>query len=137
MLYAIQAQHTEFVKIGVTAGETVKQRIQNMQTACPHKLVVLASADWPHYIEHKIHRRLSKLHVRGEWFTLGPDALEVVDIMRDGMLHEMQRFLGLDLVAPQHRLAKALKLAQRVQNEPDFLTSRLAKNMNAIDYKEE
>lgn len=133
MIYAIKAEGTEYVKFGFTGGVGLADRLGTLQTGCPHALVVLATVEWPDYIEQKIHHRLRKLHVRGEWFTLGPEAIRVVEIMRHGLLWEIQEFIGQSSVAPQHRLSKALSFAARVQNEPEFLTSKLGRRLSGID----
>lgn len=133
MIYAIKAEGTEYVKFGFTGRAELADRLGNLQTGCPHALAVLAMVEWPDYIEQKIHHRLRKLHVRGEWFTLGPDAVSVVEIMQGGLLWEIQEFLGLPMVASQHRLSKALSFAARVQDAPDFLTSKLGRRLSGFD----
>ena len=83
MIYAIHAEGTEFVKIGIARGPG--GRLKSLQTGCPFKLVVLAHADWPDAYEARIHRFLGEYHVRGEWFRQC-DALACIieDMQRGG-----------------------------------------------------
>ncbi len=85
MIYAIQAEGTEYVKFGITNGESVKTRLCILQVGCPHKLVLLAAAPWFDSDEERIHHYLREHHIRGEWFTLCDKARLVIKTMQEDM----------------------------------------------------
>lgn len=97
MIYFAKAIGTEFVKIGFTAGDPAK-RVADLQTACPHELVVLAAIDGCEQDEAIWHSAFAADRVRGEWFHLTPRLAECI--------------------------ASPAKLARWLASEPDFSTER-------------
>lgn len=69
-VYVIQAQGTAMCKIGVTID--VQNRLRQMQTGCPHKLVVLAVWSGPLRLEKLLHHDLREYRREGEWFEFPP-----------------------------------------------------------------
>lgn len=82
MIYAIRAKGTKFVKFGV--AKDVGKRLMAHQVSCPLELEIIATADWPHTVEAKIHNLLRPLCVRGEWFRYEALAVKIVRVMLDG-----------------------------------------------------
>lgn len=71
MIYFIQADGTDRVKIGFTAGDPAK-RLADLQTGCPHRLVILATASGSEQDEGRWHKDFATDRVQGEWFRLSP-----------------------------------------------------------------
>lgn len=84
MIYAIHAETTAFVKIGITARHDISLRLTGLQNGNPHKLIVLGTAHWPDSTERNIHRFLKAYRVRGEWFRMEGKALEVLAAIKIG-----------------------------------------------------
>ena len=80
MIYAIRAVGTEFVKIGV--AKSVGNRLEQIETHCPHELHIEAVADWPHEQEAAIHLYLSKSNQKREWFKDGERTAQVIAWMQ-------------------------------------------------------
>ena len=71
MIYYLQPFSGGLIKIGFTSKE-VKQRVAELQTGCPDKLVVLATHEGGEKQEAELHQKFSDLRTIGEWFR--PDA---------------------------------------------------------------
>lgn len=69
MIYFAQAEGTDLIKIGFTAGNPVK-RIGELQTGCPHKLVLVAAVEGNKRLEAKWHTDFAADRVNSEWFRL-------------------------------------------------------------------
>jgi hypothetical protein len=69
VIYFAQADGTDFVKIGHTRGDPAK-RLTELQTGCPHRLVLLASVDGGEDDEGRWHERFASDRVGGEWFRM-------------------------------------------------------------------
>jgi hypothetical protein len=67
MIYFSQAEGTDLVKIGFTAGEPLK-RLRELQTGCPHRLVLLAAVEGGEQDEGNWHKEFATDRVNGEWF---------------------------------------------------------------------
>jgi hypothetical protein len=93
MLYLIRAGDTDFYKVGYTskAGEA---RLEAMQTGSPLELHLIHQTSGTLLAERKMHEALSSRAVRGEWFRLDAEWLEIAITMMD--------ILGTP-VASQHR----------------------------------
>lgn len=79
LLYAIAGEQTRLVKIGRTRG-SAEGRLAELQTNSPDRLVLLATAPrWN--CEWRVHTRLAKHRLHGEWFS--------TEITRD-----IERWLG-------------------------------------------
>lgn len=77
MIYFAHAEGTDLVKIGFTAGDPAK-RVGELQTGCPHKLVLLASIEGSEQDEAKWHRDFAADRLNGEWFRLSVPLLLAV-----------------------------------------------------------
>lgn len=77
-IYAMRAG--DFIKFG-WAKDVDARRLQ-LQTGCPQKIEVVATAQWPREFEPAIHRKLQDHNTQGEWFVFGPEADEVVKMMK-------------------------------------------------------
>lgn len=71
VIYFAQAEGTDLIKIGFTAGTPAK-RVADLQTGCPHKLSLLAVIEGAEADEQKWHREFESNWVNGEWFKLTP-----------------------------------------------------------------
>jgi hypothetical protein len=67
-VYFIHAEGTDLVKIGWTAD--IARRFDQLQTASPHPLRLLAVHAGGREIETLYHRNLQPYRQRGEWFFL-------------------------------------------------------------------
>lgn len=81
-IYAIRSG--PHIKFGV--ARNVQRRIQGLQVSSPVELTLLAflaasSKGEAHYVEQELHRVLSHIHARGEWFVLCEDSLHVARLM--------------------------------------------------------
>lgn len=66
-VYFVQPERGGLVKIGFTT-KSVPERVRELQTGCPDKLVVLATEDGGESKEAELHEEFADLRVVGEWF---------------------------------------------------------------------
>lgn len=69
MIYFAQAEGTDLLKIGYTGGDPAK-RLGELQTGCPHKLVLVAAIEGSERDESGWHSEFAEERVSGEWFRL-------------------------------------------------------------------
>lgn len=67
-VYFVQIVDKPLVKIGYTTSPLM--RMQQLQTACPYPLVLLAALPGDKQYEAELHRQWAGLRRLGEWFTL-------------------------------------------------------------------
>lgn len=81
MIYAIRCG--DFVKIGHCRGDdmtTVRQRLAQMQTGCPHVLeLVGVNLEGDSKTEKEWHTTLDDFRLRGEWFYLGRTVIAMIN----------------------------------------------------------
>jgi len=78
-VYLISAVGTEYVKVGRSQSFPSK-RVQDMQTANPHELRLLAWTEGAYeYEELRLHQKYATFRVRGEWFVFSWSLLEEFD----------------------------------------------------------
>ena len=83
MIYLIKAEETNLYKIGYTAG-SAEDRLNGMQTGCPHKLSIVKTVKGDVRQEKWLHKSFSNNKKRGEWFEFSDDEVEdVVDKMKN------------------------------------------------------
>jgi len=80
-VYFMLAVGTEKIKIGV-AGD-VELRLSNLQVGSPYKLLLLVSFPGNELLEKILHNLLKPYKVRGEWFKMDDEVLDVIDIALD------------------------------------------------------
>lgn len=73
MVYFIQEEETNFVKIGFTRS-LIRKRVTSLQIGNPRKLHLLNVFGEECCDERQCHLAYSKYHIRGEWFKL-PDSV--------------------------------------------------------------
>ena len=80
-LYIIHCEGTDYYKIGVASYS--EERLDSMQIGCPFKLILIAES--PYYNktltqvkEKRLHQDLKSYHIRGEWYQLNPQILELI-----------------------------------------------------------
>ena len=78
-IYFIQCGKNGPIKIGYTI-KNPKERMAELQTACPYKLVLLWIYKGSDYTEASIHEELKHERIRGEWFRPGEDVLSFIKI---------------------------------------------------------
>lgn len=72
----------KFYKIGIATD--IKKRMSSLQIGNPYQITLVEKYKIPPekclYFEQEIHRVLRgcRKHVRGEWFTLGDEVLDVI-----------------------------------------------------------
>ena len=95
IVYIIHAEGTSLYKIGITSRD-VEARLRQLQTASPHALYVLDSAELNHArsAELSLHIAFDQYRAEGEWFSLPPRAL---NLLRDLILcsHLINRYKSL------------------------------------------
>ena len=109
MIYAILAKRTNCIKFGI--AKQVGKRLTGLSVGSPFPLKLLATADWPHEEERRIHAYLRQHWVRGEWFQVCDRTHKVVAILlaEDGLEQWLSiSRLGSEL-PPKRRLARALE----------------------------
>ena len=69
-VYLVGLEGLNYFKIGISID--VDKRIEALQTSLPFQIVLHAYEHTPYALEleQQMHKRLSKYHVRGEWFEL-------------------------------------------------------------------
>ena len=74
-IYLIHIEATTYYKIGF--AKSIKNRLNQMQTGCPHKMKVVAKVHHSNArsYESLIHRLVRDRNVRGEWFDLDDNYL--------------------------------------------------------------
>lgn len=67
-----------YVKFGVS--NNAKRRLNLLQTGCPFQLTLLASFERkrPYKTEERLHLKLHRYHVRGEWFDVPTEVMGAV-----------------------------------------------------------
>jgi hypothetical protein len=77
-VYLIHIEGTTYYKIGF--AKSIKNRLNQMQTGCPHKMKVVAKVNHSNArsYESLIHSFVRDRNVRGEWFDLDDDYLAEV-----------------------------------------------------------
>lgn len=83
-LYLIEAEDAGAIKVGFTSLP-VEKRLRDLQTGCPHNLILLATTPGLKSTERAIHAELEPYRVRGEWFDA--NALPVQHLVRGAMRH--------------------------------------------------
>ena len=144
MIYAIGAVGTEYIKFGY--AQNVQKRLNQLQTACPMDLCLLASCKGSQRTEHGIHARLiaAKAHHRGEWFRNCAETQSIIENMKDRSLQATLDAAKAELMHQNRhrRLGAVLELSARKSMEWDRptlpkqprttrLTERLEKQMLA------
>lgn len=76
-VYFIQSEHGGPIKIGTT--ENVAQRLRNLQTGSPTRLVVLGVLAGGQSVEQILHLDLAAHRLEGEWFADHPLVRSIVD----------------------------------------------------------
>ena len=74
-VYAVQIS-TGPIKVGFSKGARI--RIQNMQTACPYKMLPIGEKRGTQADEEAMHKLLERDHIRGEWFNNTPRAVRIL-----------------------------------------------------------
>lgn len=80
-LYVIKNEENNW-KVGIS--EDVTKRISNLQTASPSKLTLVATykSYTPVYnLEQKVHKKLRKHNIRGEWFDGNKITLNDIEVL--------------------------------------------------------
>ena len=74
-VYLIHIEGTTYYKIGF--AKSIKNRLNQMQTGCPHKMKVVAKVHHSNArsYESLIHRIVRDRNIRGEWFDLDDNYL--------------------------------------------------------------
>ena len=69
----------EAIKIGFAKDPV--SRLSELQVSHHFELVILATIASPKYREKILHQRFQKHHIRGEWFWIHQDILDLIDDM--------------------------------------------------------
>ena len=78
-VYFVKA-HTGEVKIGVAFN--IEKRLNSLQAAHPHPVVLLASTVGGKPVEAHYHRRFREHWIRGEWFRPHPEIMAEIRLLR-------------------------------------------------------
>lgn len=74
--YIIRMKNTDNYKIG-QSRKPIK-RVQQLQTACPESLELIAYVKSDIWLEKRLHRMFYMSRKRGEWFTLSYTKLNMI-----------------------------------------------------------
>lgn len=80
-IYMIICKSTGAVKIG--RADNVKTRLSELQVANPFELAILSSFRAPSMFEGVMHAMFSRTRLRGEWFSLSDDLMDMAEIAND------------------------------------------------------
>ena len=106
-IYFIQCGKNGPIKIGYTDKDP-KERLSQLQTACPYELKLLWVYKDDDYSEKQIHEELKHEHIRGEWFRPGNDVLAFI---RDEMVNRYT----LDLIMLKNELSIIESFGDRIE----------------------
>lgn len=80
MIYIIRAD--DYIKIGYSKTKgTAYGRINQIQTANPHRIEVIKITDGGLLEEHKLHKMLDHYRFRAEWYKPDPVLLAIIDAL--------------------------------------------------------
>ena len=79
-IYVIHCTTTDYYKIGQSKS-SVNSRLTSMQVGCPFELEVITCREVRNYLalERQLHADFADCSVRGEWFKLSVEDLQVID----------------------------------------------------------
>ena len=66
------------IKIGYTSKD-VSQRLSDIQTNSPHKLIILKTIEGDLKTEAKLHKKFTKYRLSGEWFSPSFELVSYID----------------------------------------------------------
>jgi len=78
-IYFCVTENKQYVKIG--SSKNPLGRINELQTGCPQKLVLLGSIPGSKQDEYFLHDLFRGHHINGEWFSLCQSLSEVIDTL--------------------------------------------------------
>jgi len=71
-VYFIQNGNEDIIKIGWSIDPL--SRLKTLQTGSPHPLLIIAvQSASDRSLEHFLHKKFKKQHIKGEWFTYGKE----------------------------------------------------------------
>lgn len=76
MIYFIQDQTANLIKVGFTGGDSADDRMKALQTGSPVGLVLLLTLPGERSVETQLHQRFAAARVHGEWFRPVPDLVQ-------------------------------------------------------------
>jgi hypothetical protein len=80
IVYVLQAEWGGPVKIGTSRRDRLDQRIREVQTGNPSRLILLRTLDGGHDREAELHRAFACWRLHGEWFIPSDDLCEALGI---------------------------------------------------------
>jgi len=93
-IYFIQSERGGPIKIGYATN--VQQRLEQLQSAHPYRLLCLASTQGSIGLEHRLHENFDNYRLLGEWFE---PCDELLDLIRN-----IEQFDPLQLPVPKKKL---------------------------------
>jgi hypothetical protein len=84
MIYFAQADVSGQIKIGYHGGTDANDRLRELQTGCPTKLILLGTIPGEKETEADLHRRFAFAHAHGEWFNPVPELLAFIGAQGKG-----------------------------------------------------
>jgi hypothetical protein len=85
VIYFAQADVIGHIKIGWHAGTNAADRLRELQTGCPTRLVLLGTMPGEQQTEADLHRRFAFSHAHGEWFRPVPELLAFIGQQSAGL----------------------------------------------------
>lgn len=83
VVYVLQAEWGGPVKIGFTRGGRVEDRLREIQTGNPSRLVVRGAMPGTMQTEKSIHYRLAHHRLNGEWFVVNSESSQLLNDVWD------------------------------------------------------
>jgi hypothetical protein len=91
-IYFVEACGLGFMKIGITAGESVSERLGSIQTGCPVKVELVLSIPGDTATERAIHKHFHKQRSYGEWFSPSDELDRFMKDLKDAhLLHKIRK----------------------------------------------
>lgn len=78
LIYFVQGEITKKIKIGKT-NYTVEERLRNLQTGSPDKLLLIGVSFEPFSSEESLHLEFNEFRLHGEWFEPDESILDYVN----------------------------------------------------------
>lgn len=114
-----------YVKVGYS--QSLKLRLDSLQTGCPFPLKVLAVIRAPSRVESAIHRYLDEWRSIGEWFHASPTVLHLVELARSGVLERIVAEWLKDKQAERLDIQQMLMRAGHADGPARSLRERVAR----------
>lgn len=95
IVYVLNAGNFNFLKIGMT--NNIEKRIYSIKCGCPYEVKVhlIANVPNPKYVEKILHRYFKEFRSRGEWYSLGKEEIEEIELIFKNINDDISRYFNI------------------------------------------